>query len=163
MYSMDDTPGPLTGGLLCLAMIAVFLITIPVSAALERRRLRRVTARFLQGRAALPDAAFLLRAGVAPAEEAFFLAARRSMATLCGVAPDMIYPEDTWRSLMDLQWDNGFVEDVVFGLERELRKPLPLVFLYDVHLSFVEYVRKLAAGLHRAESASDEPVYRGWP
>jgi hypothetical protein len=144
-------------------MVGTFLITIPISAVLEQWRLRRVTARFLHGRAALPDPAFLLRVSAAPEEETFFLATRRSMARLCGVPPEMIHPEDTWRKLMDLQWDNGYMDDIVFQLERELGRPLPLAYPEDVRLSFSDYVRQLAACLAQAERAGNNHNEPRWP
>ena len=72
------------------------------------------------------------------------------MAELCGVPPEMIHPEDTWRSLMDLQWDNGYMEDIVFGLERELHTSLPLAYPTNDRLPFAVYVRELAVCLGRA-------------
>ena len=113
--------------------------------------------RFLRDRSALPDVAFLSRAGVSAGEAAFFLAARRAMAELCGLPSEMIHPEDTWRSLMDLQWDNGFLEDIIFGLERELGTWLPLAYPTDDRLPFAVYVRQLAVCLERAKEGRAEP------
>ena len=107
-------------------------------------------------RRTLPDAAFLSRVGVSANEAAFFLAARRAMADLSGVPAEMIHPEDTWRSLMDLQWDNGFLEDIVFGLERELGTRLPYAYPTDDRLPFAVYVRRLAVGLERAKEGQAE-------
>jgi len=146
----------LTGGLLCVVVMAGLLVMVPVIVALERRRLRRARARFLRGRRTLPDAAFLSRVGVSANEAAFFLAARRAMADLSGVPAEMIHPEDTWRSLMDLQWDNGFLEDIVFGLERELGTRLPYAYPTDDRLPFAVYVRRLAVGLERAKEGQAE-------
>jgi hypothetical protein len=160
---MDETPTPLGYGLFCLAMVGTFLIMIPISFVLERWRLRRVTVRFLHGRVALPDSAYLLRVSATPEDETFFLAARRSMATLCGVPPEMIHPEDTWRTLMDLQFDNGYMDDIVFLLERELGRPLPLAYPEDVRLSFSDYVRQLAACLARADRARNNHNEPQWP
>ena len=142
---------------MCVALTATLLVMVPVIAALERRRLRRANARFLRGRRALPDAVFLSRSGVSAKEAAFFLAARRAMAELSGVPADMIHPEDTWRSLMDLQWDNGFLEDIVFGLERELGTKLPYAYPTDDRLPFAVYVRQLAVCLERANEGNAEP------
>jgi hypothetical protein len=143
MLLLGESKPVLTEGLFCLVVTAVFLVMIPVTAVFERRRLRRAKARFL-GRQALPDAAFLSQAGVSADEGAFFLAARRAMAELSAVPPEMIYPEDTWRSLMDLQWDNGFLEDIVIGLERELDTRLPMMYPADDRLPFTVYVKQLA-------------------
>ena len=141
---LDESNLALTGGLACLAVIVVLLVMTPVIIVLERRRLRRATARFLRGREALSDKAFLNRAGATPEAAGFFLAARRAMAKLSGVPPEMVHPEDTWRSLMDLQWDNGFMEDIIFGLEEELGVRLPLLTPADDRLSVADYVRRLA-------------------
>jgi hypothetical protein len=99
---------------------------------------------------------FLAQAGVSPQEEAFFLAARRAAARLCDVAPDMVHPDDSWRSLMDLQWDSGFFEDIVFELERELDTTLPFAYPTDDRLSFVAYVRQLAVCLGRSTTLRGE-------
>jgi hypothetical protein len=138
-------------------MIVVFLVMLPVTAALERRRLRRATERFLRDRRALPDAAFLNRAGVSADRAAFFLAARRAMAKLSGVPAEMIYPEDTWRSLMDLQWDNGFLEDIVFALERELGTRLPFAYPADDRLPCADYIGQLLLCFERANEGRAAP------
>jgi hypothetical protein len=143
-------------GLFCVLMPAVFLAMLPITAALERRRLRRAKARFLCGRHALSDAEFLSRAGVGPDQETFFLAARRAMASLSDVPADMIYPEDTWRSLMDLQWDNGYLEDIVFALERELNMRLPYAYPADDRLPFAVFVVQLAKCFERAKDGGDD-------
>jgi hypothetical protein len=154
---LGESNPALTGGLLCVVVTGALLVLVPVTAALERRRLRRARARFLRGRRALPDAAFLGRAGVPAARAAFFLAARRAVAELSGVPPEMIHPEDTWRSLMDLQWDNGFLEDIVFGLERQLHARLPLAYPGDDRVPFAVYVAELARCLERAREGRAEP------
>jgi hypothetical protein len=146
-----------TGGLFCVVATVAVLVMVPVIAALERRRLRRARARFLRGRQALPDTAYLSRVGVSAGQATFFLAARRAMAGLSGVPAEMIYPEDTWRSLMDLQWDNGFLEDIVFGLERELGTRLPFAYPTDDRLPFAVYVSQLAVCLERAKGGWPEP------
>jgi hypothetical protein len=143
-----------SGGLLCIVVIAGSVVMAPLIAALERRRLRRARARFLRGRPTLPDDAFLSRLGLSANEATFFLAARRAMAEPSGVPAEMIHPEDTWRSLMDLQFDNGFLEDIVFGLERELGARLPYAYPTDDRLPFVVYVRQLAVCLERETKGS---------
>jgi hypothetical protein len=137
------------GGLLCAAVAVGLLLFVPATLALERRRLQRAKARFLHGRQALPDAEFLAQAGVAGAEDSFFLAARRAMAWLCDIPPEVVYPDDSWRSLMDLQFDNGFLQDIVFALEKQLGERLPLNYPVDDRLSFVDYVHQLAVCLGR--------------
>jgi hypothetical protein len=144
----EDNP-VLTAGLLCAAMFVGLVILVPVVIALERRRLRRARARFLRGRTALPDSAFLARVGVPAQQESFFLAARRAVAGLCDIPADMVHPDDSWRSLMDLQWDNGYLEDIVFALERELGRHLPFAYPADDRLPFVAYVGQLAECLGR--------------
>jgi hypothetical protein len=114
---------------------------IPITAALERRRLRRAEARFLEGRSAMPDSKFLTVAE-AGAEEAFFLAARHAMAEVCGVPVDMIHPDDTVRSLLDLQWDNGYIDDFVFALEGRVQGRLPQGYPPE-KMTFGKYIREL--------------------
>jgi hypothetical protein len=155
---IGESNDPWTTGLACAVVVVVFLALFPITAALERRRLRRAKARFLSGRQALSDAAFLSRVGVSPDQEQFFLAARRAMAVLSDVPPDMIYPEDTWRSLMDLQWDNGYLDDIVFALQRELNTRLPYAYPADDRLPFAEYVRQLAVCFERAKEKLADPL-----
>jgi hypothetical protein len=130
---------------------------VPVIAALERRRLRRARARFLRDRRVLADEAFLSRAAVSSGQAELFLAARRAMAELSGVSAEMIYPEDTWRSLMDLQWDNGYLQDIVIGLERQLKTRLPMVYPTDDGLPFAVYVSQLARCLEGVNEDRAEP------
>jgi hypothetical protein len=164
MLPIAESPDALSTGLFCVLMVVVFLAMLPITAALERVRLRRAKARFLSGRHALSDTAFLNRAGVNPDQERFFLAARRAMAALSDVSPDMIYPEDTWRSLMDLQWDNGYLEDIVFALERELNTRLPYAFPADDRLPFSIFVTQLAECFERAkEGPADGPDQWEYP
>ena len=156
VLSLGESTDPLSTGLFCVVMVVVFLAMLPITAALERRRLRRAKARFLSGRQALSDTAFLSRAGVSPDQEKFFLAARRAMAALSDVPADMIYPEDTWRSLMDLQWDNGYLDDIVFALERELNTRLPFAYPADDRLPFAVFVAELAKCFERAKDGGHD-------
>ena len=105
------------GGWACLGVVVVLLVMIPITAALERRRLRRAEAAFLRGRQGMPDAQFLAEVAARADQVPFFLAGRQVMAKLCGVSVEMIDAEDSLRSLMDLQWDNGYLKDFVFALE----------------------------------------------
>jgi hypothetical protein len=123
-------------------MLAVVLLMIPITAALERRRLRRVEAAFLKGRSKMPDSEFLVRAQARPDEVPFFLAARNAMAEQCGVPADVIQPEDTVRSLLNLQWDNGYIDDFVVALEGRVRGRLPLGYPPE-KTSFADYLREL--------------------
>ena len=145
----------LSTGLFCVLMPATFLVMIPITGALEQRRLRRARARFLQGRLALPDAAFLSQSDVSADQAVFFLAARRAMAGLSAVPPEMIHPGDTWRTLMNLQWDSGYLEDIIFRLEQELNTRLPLAYPTDDRLPFAVYVSKLATVLQQASEANE--------
>jgi hypothetical protein len=131
-----------TEGWACLGIIAVFLLMVPITAALERRRRRRAEAAFLRGRRGMPDAAFLARAGAGADEVSFFLAARHAMAELCGVPADMIQTEDTVRSLLNLQWDCGFIDDFVFALQDRVGGRLPLGYPPE-RMTFGNYLREL--------------------
>jgi hypothetical protein len=131
-----------TGGWACLGIVVVVVLLVPISAALERRRLRRARAAFLQGRREMPDAAFLAQAGARSDEVSFFLAGRQVMAALCGLPADQIGPEDGVRTLMDLQWDNGYVEDFVFALEIRAGGRLPRGHSPE-QVRFGDYLRQL--------------------
>lgn len=148
---MGETDSAWTGILVCFGVVGVLILLFPVINALERRRIRRAEECFLRGRQPLSDDAFLTRAGATADEAAFFLATRRAMARLSGIAPEMIHPEDTWRSLMDLQWDAGFLEDIVFELEMELGENLPLAYPGNDKLTVAAYTRELARCLQRAK------------
>jgi len=152
----------LSTGLFCVLMPATFLVMIPVTAVLEKRRLRRARARFLEGRLAQSDAAFLSQSDVSADQAVFFLAARRAMAGLSGVPPEMIHPGDTWRTLMNLQWDSGYIEDIIFALERELNTRLPMAYPTDDRLPFAVYVSKLAMVLQQASEANENCDF-GYP
>ena len=130
------------GGLACLGIVAVFLLMFPITLVLERRRLRRAEARFLRGRSEMPDAEFLARANAGADEAPFFLAARHAMAELCGVPAEMIHPDDTVRSLLDLQWDNGFIYDFVFALEDRVSGRLPQGYPPE-RMAFGNYICEL--------------------
>jgi hypothetical protein len=95
----------------CPAVILVFLLIIPVTLALERRRLGKARAAFLAGRRELADDEFLRVMEAEPERARLYAAARRVMAGLCGLPPAPVHPEDTLRSLLDLQFDNGFIQD----------------------------------------------------
>jgi hypothetical protein len=101
----------------CPAAFGIFLVLIPVTLVLERRRLRNAERAFLAGRRELADVDFLRRMGAECDRAPLYLVARRVMAGLCGIPPAMIHPDDTVRSVLDLQFDNGFIEDFVWGLE----------------------------------------------
>ena len=129
-------------GLVCLGIVAVFLLMIPITAVLERRRLRRAEARFLRGRQEMSDAEFLTQAQAGADEASFFLVARQAMAKLCGVPKDMIHSDDTMHSLLNLQWDNGYIDDFVFALRVRVQGSLPMGYPPD-QMTFGSYIREL--------------------
>jgi hypothetical protein len=47
------------------------------------------------------------------------------MAGLCGVPADAIHPDERMRALMDLPFDNGFLDDFVLALEDRWNGPIP--------------------------------------
>lgn len=127
---------------LCAAMVvgAVFF-----SGRLEYRRLARAEQAFLAHRTALSDDDFLRYMDAEPELASFYLAGRRAMADLDGIPADMVRPNDTVQSLLDLQFDNGFLEDFVFALEDQLQTPVPLSFPVNAHaLSFGAFLKELA-------------------
>ena len=109
----------------CVGFPVVIALIALITAPLERRRLRRAEERFLAGRSPMTDDEFLRRAGAGPDDETFFRTARQVMAELSGISPAMVHPEDTVRSLLNLQWDCGFIEDFVFDLEDRTMSELP--------------------------------------
>ena len=129
-------------GWACLGIVVALLLMVPIIVALERRRLRRAEAAFLRGRRGMPEAQFLAQIGVRADQVPFFLAGRQEMAKLCGVSVEMIDAEDSLRSLMDLQWDNGYLEDFVFALEFRLGGRLSHGYLPE-RITFGEYLREL--------------------
>jgi hypothetical protein len=102
---------------LCAGSAVLFLLMIPVTSVLERWRLRKVTAAFLKDRLAMSDDEFLRRLAAEPEHADFYLAGRRAMAHLSGVPAEVVHPKDTVRSLLDLQFDNGYLQDLLFALE----------------------------------------------
>ena len=44
---------------------------------------------------------------------------------MCAKADEMIYPDDTVRTLLDLQFDCGYLQDFVFGLEAKTGAKFP--------------------------------------
>jgi hypothetical protein len=130
------------GGWACLGIVVVLVLMVPISAALERRRLRRAEAAFLRGRQEIPDAHFLAQVGAGSDQAPFFLAGRQEMAKLCGVPVNRIEAEDTLRSLMDLQWDNGYLDDFVFALEIRVGGSLSQGNPPE-RISFGDYLREL--------------------
>jgi hypothetical protein len=103
----------------CPATILVFFLMIPVTLALERRRLRKAERAFLAGRQEVNDEEFLQRLEAESERAPLYLLARQVMAGLCGVPTAMVHPDDTLRSLLDLQCDNGFIQDFMVGLEKQ--------------------------------------------
>jgi hypothetical protein len=115
---------------------------VPITAALERRRLRRAETAFLRGRQGVLEAQFLAQVGAGADQVPFFLAGRQEMAKLCGVSAEMIAAEDSLRSLMDLQWDNGYLEDFVFALQIRVGGRLSHGYPPE-RITFGDYLREL--------------------
>jgi hypothetical protein len=72
----------LAGGWACLAIVVVLLLMVRITAALERRRLRRVEAAFLRGRQEMPTTQVLAEVGAGSDQARFFVAGRQVMAKL---------------------------------------------------------------------------------
>ena len=67
------------------------------------------------------------------------------MATLCGTEPEFIRPDDSMRTLLDLQFDSGFIEDFIFEVEEETGRNLNFSTIPDPEpYGFADYVIKLA-------------------
>jgi len=126
----------------CLGIVGALPLMVPIILVLERRRLRRAEAAFLRGRQGMPDAQFLAKAGAEADEVPFFLAGREEMANLCGVPVEMIDAEDSLRSLMDLQWDNGYLHDFLFALHIRVGGDLSCVDP-PRRITFADYLREL--------------------
>jgi hypothetical protein len=107
-------------GWACLGIVGALVLMVPIIIALERRRLRRAEAAFLRGRQGISEAQFLAQVEAETDHSRFFVAGRQVMATLCGVSAEMIDARDSLRSLMDLQWDNGYLDDFLFALENQV-------------------------------------------
>jgi hypothetical protein len=105
---------------LCPLLIVTFLLTLAVVVPLERRRLRRARAAFAARRSGMADEDFLRQLGAEPEQVPFYLAGRRFMAELSAVPAEMVRPDDTVRSLLDLQFDSGYIQDFLFALQDEL-------------------------------------------
>jgi hypothetical protein len=93
---------------------------------LERRRMRIAREAFLRGHQERSDRDFLAEAGAKPGEEEFFLAARHLISKQIHVAPGLVHAEDTIRTLLDLQFDNGYLQDFVVDLMDLVDANLPL-------------------------------------
>jgi hypothetical protein len=55
----------------------------------------------------------------------------------------MIHPEDTVRSLLDLQCDNGYIDDFVIAMEIQVGGTLPMGYPPETS-TFAAYLRALA-------------------
>ena len=138
-----------TGTVLVGSLMAlVFTLTLVVSTPLESRRLKKQRADFVRDRDALTDEDFLRRNAAEPRDALFHVTARHVMAELCHVPAEFIRPDDTVRSLLDLQFDNGFIQDFIFELEARAG-----VFLKEAHtaraldaMTFAAFIRALAQG-----------------
>jgi hypothetical protein len=104
----------------CPLLLLTFLLLVAVLVPLEFRRLRRARTAFAAGRAGMTDEDFLRQLGAEPEVAPFYLAGRRFMAELSAVAAEMVRPDDTVRSLLNLQFDSGYIQDFLFALQDEL-------------------------------------------
>jgi hypothetical protein len=104
----------------CPLLIVTFLLLLAVVVPLEFRRLRRARAAFAGGRGGMSDEEFLRQLGAEPEFAPFYLAGRRFMAELSCVPAEAVRPDDTVRSLLNLQFDNGYIQDFLFALQDEL-------------------------------------------
>lgn len=132
-----------------LGLMALFLTSLLVIALITRftegRRLAQVEQLFYDGRKPLSDTSYLeqLPSCKSPSLQ---IAARRTMASLCGTAPEMIHPTDSMRSLMDMQYDRGYVNDFIFFIEAETgrrveRNDIPK----HEECEFADYVERLTS------------------
>jgi hypothetical protein len=101
----------------CFMPLVAFVACIPLILYIERRRRRHVINLFLRDRQPLPDGDYLKAFADSGLPAEGLLQARKAMARLCGVPPEMLSPGDTVRSLLDLQFDSGWIEDFLFDLE----------------------------------------------
>jgi hypothetical protein len=127
----------------CFVIPLVFLLMFPIVFTLERRRLRKASAAFLNGRSEMTEEDFLRRMEAQPDLTHFYVAGRQAMARLCSVPVAMIHPEDTVRSLLDLQFDNGFIDDFVFAMEIQVGGALPMGHPPEAS-TFAVYLKALA-------------------
>jgi hypothetical protein len=97
--------------------VVAFVACIPVILFIEHRRRRRVAGQFLRDRRPIPDEEYLKAFAESDFPVDRLLQARRVMASLCGVPPEMISAGDTLRSLLDLQFDSGWLEDFLMQVE----------------------------------------------
>ncbi|MEZ6070008.1 MAG: hypothetical protein R3C10_06945 [Pirellulales bacterium] len=96
-------------------MFAIAVISALIS---ERYRLRRIERKFFQGRHGISEEEYLRSFAVDTDLRDYFVAGRRTMAELCGRTPEMIHPDDSMRTLMAMQFDNGFIQDLAIGIEK---------------------------------------------
>jgi hypothetical protein len=130
----------------CPLLLVTFLALVAVLVPLELRRLRRARAAFAAGRAGMADDDFLRHMAAEPEHAPFYLAGRRFMAELSAVPADTVRPDDTVRSLLDLQFDNGYIQDFLFALQHELGGTFgPGCPDYSPRaMTFADYLRGLA-------------------
>jgi hypothetical protein len=99
----------------------------------------------------MTDEQFLERLGAESDLAPFYLAGRQAMARLCGVPAETVHPEDTVHSLLNLQWDNGYIDDFVFALEEKVGGSLPTGYP-PITWIFAEYVGELRRCWRRSET-----------
>ena len=131
-------------GLLCF-LAGAFAVAVILILVTERYRLGRVERYFFWGRSEVSDEEYL-RSFLARAElREYLLAARRAMAELCGTTPEMIHADDSMRTLMAMQFDNGYIQDLADGIEKRSRHRIDsLRMSIPGNDTFAEYLIKLA-------------------
>jgi hypothetical protein len=127
----------------CFVIILVFLLLIPIALTLERRRLKKANAIFLKDRSEMAEEHFLQRVETGPDLAPFYRTGRQAMAKLCGVPINMVRPEDTVRTLLNLQFDNGYIDDFVIAMERQVGGTLPMGYPPEA-CTFAAYLKELA-------------------
>jgi hypothetical protein len=105
-------------GLACL-LVPIVLAGLFLTTYAAWLRTCSVRRRFVSGRIALPDDAYLRQMDVAGDYARFCLIVRFSFSCDCGVPPDMIYPSDSIRELEGLCFDGFFLWEIMFALESE--------------------------------------------
>lgn len=99
------------------AIVAVMALAMILMGWDERRRRRKWYASFVLGRGSMSDSLYLASLNCAADRHALCKVCRGVMGELCGVDAELIHPDDSLQSLMQLQFDGGDWLDFVFQLE----------------------------------------------
>jgi hypothetical protein len=127
-------------GIIVLAFALIYVI----SSFTEGKRIGELEDRFYADRYPMTDDRYSSIIGDSPLLD-FHLGARRAMATLRGTTPEMIRPTDSMRTLLDLQFDRGFIDDFIFFTEKETSTQLSLRDLPNTETTtFADFVQRLA-------------------